>query len=215
MITNRALTRATTKEFIDTATRFCDVYWNISQISSVKGKISEKEQNISRLKEIVENPRFFNYTSPYKLSSEETKDIDQHFTNSIYVVSSLKIHCRVHMRNLRYAHPEHIKLIHDTIVHKLFCDTAIKSHKKYIIYMKHFLEELKSHSFKQAIIDIGFYPEIEYQIAEYDLMMHYIGERDKRREEIKAWSNEFKHYRQEAQNIIINLQELMINDNSV
>ena len=77
--------------------------------------------------------------------------------------------------------------------------------------MKHFLEELKTHSFKQAILDIGFYPEIEYQLAEYNLMMHYSGERDKRKEEIKAWSKEFKQYRHEAQQIIINLQKLMIN----
>lgn len=211
MITNRALTRATTKEFIKTATKFCDAYCAASQNHIIKKEAPQIEQLISRLKEIVQNPRFFNYTSPYKLSSCETKDIDHHFTNSTYVVSSLKIHCRVHMRNRRYAHPEHIKLIHDTIVHKLFCDTAIKSHKKYIIYMKHFLEELKSHSFKQAIIDIGFYPEIEYQIAEYNLMMHHIHQRSQRKAEIKAWSKEFKQYRHEAQHIIINLQELMIN----
>ena len=215
MITNRALTRATTKEFIKTATKFCDAYCDASQSHIIKKEAPQIEQLISRLKEIVQNPRFFNYKPASKLSHEDTKDIDHHFTNSTYVVSSLKIHCRVHMRNRRYAHPEHIKLIHDIIVHKLFCDTAIKSHKKYIIYMKHFLEELKTHSFKQAILDIGFYPEIEYQIAEYNLMIHHIHQRSQRKEEIKAWSKEFKQYRHEAQQIIINLQKLMINANNV
>lgn len=209
MISSRELDKASIKEFISTASKVSSIYTAASEKHYIWKENPNMAELIKRLKDIVDSPRFLHYTKTTGFKWEKTDELNQQFKISTETIRIIKAHCKVHMRNRFYKHPEQIKLVHDTLVNKLFCDNSIYTHAKYHIFMDQFIQELNNPQFKQALIDIGMYPEVEIQLESYNRMQELTQERNHHMVNLQSWSLEFQGYRNEVKEIIKNLYHML------
>ena len=210
MISKTKLKRTTITRIISAAKKVHRIYSSGLKRYNMEGHSEEIEELLKQLGCINQNHRFKLYEDVSKSVLDETKGINTNFINSTYTIRYLKMHYKAFMRNKFYSHREQLRFVYDTVFNKLHADRALKSHEKYHLFMEALAAELNEPNFKQAISDIDFDLEFGQIFMEYDLMRYNIAMRDKQIKERKEWANEFLELRQQAQDIIIKLQDLLV-----